>query len=92
MSDFEFIDASAVSFVRRGRKSNIDEKLVTALKSLKKGNAVAIKSMSVDMTDPDFKTEKARISSQLRKACELAGLTKFSVRWSPVGVPQVICQ
>lgn len=90
MSDFEFIDASAVSFVKRGRKAHVDEKMVEALKSLKKGGAVAIKSLALDPTGDDFKKEKAKISSQIRKACELAGLTSFSIRWSPQGVPQVV--
>ena len=90
MSDFEFIEASAVSFVKRGRKANVDEKLVTALKSLKKGGAVAIKSLTLNPSADDFKRDKARISSQIRKACELAGLDTFSIRWSPDGVPQVV--
>lgn len=90
MSDFEFIQASEVSFVKRGRKANIDQKMVDALKTLKKGGAVAIKSLRVNPTDDDFKKEKARISSQIRKACEMAGLDTFSIRWSPDGVPQVV--
>lgn len=90
MSDFEFIEASAVSFVKRGRKANIDQKMVDALKTLKKGGAVAIKSLKVDPTSEDFKKEKAKISSQIRKACELAGLSTFSIRWSPEGIPQVV--
>lgn len=90
MSDFEFIEASAVSFVKRGRKANIDQDMVDALKTLKKGGAVAIKFLKVDPTSEDFKKEKAKISSKIRKACELAGLSTFSIRWSPEGIPQVV--
>lgn len=86
---FEFIEASQVSFVKRGRKATVDTGLVEALKTLKVGGAVAIRKMAQDPNSPDYAREKARVSSQIRKACELAGLAQFSVLWSPVGVPQV---
>ena len=86
---FEFIEASEVSFVKRGRKATVDTGLVEALKSLKVGGAVAIRKMAQDPTNPDYAKEKARVSSQIRKACEIAGLAQFSVLWSPAGVPQV---
>lgn len=88
--DFEFINAEDISFVKRGRKSNVNPKLIEALKTLTKGKAIAIKSFSLDTNAENFKTEKARISSQIRSACVEANLTHFSIRWSPNGTPQVV--
>lgn len=88
--EFEFIKAEEVSFVKRGRKSQVDSALVSALKSLSKGQAIAIKKFSLDTNAENYKTEKARISSQIRSACSAANLTNFSIRWSPNGVPQVV--
>ena len=88
--DFEFINAEEVSFVKRGRKSQVDSALVSALKSMSKGQAIAIKKFALDVNSDNYKTEKARISSQIRTACSAANLTKFSIRWSPNGVPQVV--
>jgi hypothetical protein len=86
---FEFIEASQVEFVKRGRKATVDNGLVEALKTLKVGGAVAIRKMAQDPQSPDYAREKARVSSQIRKACELAGIAGFSVLWSPTGIPQV---
>ncbi len=88
--EFEFINAEEVSFVKRGRKSNVDSALVSALMSLPKGQAIAIKKFSLDVNSDTYKTEKARVSSQIRTACSAANLTNFSIRWSPNGVPQVV--
>lgn len=86
---FEFIEASEVSFVKRGRKATVDTGLVEALKSLKIGGAVAIRKMAQDPDAPGYAKDKAKVSAQIRKACELAGLVEFSVLWSPSGTPQV---
>ena len=87
---YQIIDESALEFVQRGRKSNADPELVDALRKLTKGKALALPSEKVDMTSPAevVKTEKARISANLRSAGKLAGV-KIAVRWSPVGVPQI---
>jgi hypothetical protein len=87
---YQIIDEAALEFVQRGRKSNADPELVDALRKLTKGKALALPSEKVDMTSPAevVKTEKARISANLRSAGKLAGV-KVAIRWSPVGVPQI---
>lgn len=87
---YQIIDESALEFVQRGRKSNADPELVDALRKLTKGKALALPSEQVDMSSPAevVKTEKARISANLRSAGKLAGV-KVAIRWSPVGVPQI---
>jgi hypothetical protein len=87
---YQIIDESALEFVQRGRKSNADPELVDALRKLTKGKALALPSEKVDMTSPAevVKTEKARISANLRSAGKLAGV-KVAIRWSPIGVPQI---
>lgn len=89
--DFEVVETSSVQFAKRGRKSNVDPQLVAKLATLKPKQALAIKSMKVDMKSADYKTEKARISAQLRTAAKSAGLTKFDIRWTLEGVPTVCC-
>lgn len=87
---YQIIDESALEFVQRGRKSNADPELVDALRKLTKGKALALPSEKVDMTSPAevVKTEKARVSANLRSAGKLAGV-KIAIRWSPAGVPQI---
>jgi hypothetical protein len=87
---YQIIDESALEFVQRGRKSNADPELVDALRKLTKGKALAVASEKVDMTSPAevVKTEKARVSANLRSAGKLAGV-KVAIRWSPAGVPQI---
>lgn len=87
---FEFIDSSEVEFVRRGRKSNIDANLVANLAKLPKGKSVAITSLRQDPKADTYKTDKARVSSQIRTACQSAGIDGFRILWSPAGVPQVV--
>ena len=90
MSEYEFISADKVEFVKRGRKSSANPELVKALATLKVGGAVAVKSLALDPSAPDYGKSKARVSAVLRSAAKSAGLTNFSIRWSPVGVPQVV--
>lgn len=90
MSDFEFIEASEVEMVRRGRQSSIDPNLIANLAKLTKGKAIVIKSMKLDPTAKGYKNEKNRVSATIRSACKQANLDKYSVRWSPTGVPQVV--
>jgi hypothetical protein len=87
---YQIIDESELEFVQRGRKSNADLELVDALRKLTKGKALALPSEKVDMTSAVevVKTEKARISANLRSAGKLAGV-KIAIRWSPSGVPQI---
>ena len=90
MSDFEIMDSGDAEFVRRGRKANIDPALVTALGKLAKGKAMALKSLAVDPRATTFANDKARIASQIRTACKLAGVVGYRILWSPAGIPQVV--
>lgn len=89
-ADDEFINADEIEFVKRGRQSSADPEVVGKLARLPKGKAYPIKSLALDPTNPDYRNEKNRVSGQIRSACKLAGLTKYSIRWSPAGVPQVV--
>ena len=90
MSDFEIVDSSSVHFVKRGRKSVADPKLVNALKGLGKGKAMIIATLKQNPKSDTYANDKARVGSQIRTACKSAGLSDFSIRWSPDGVPQVV--
>ena len=90
MADFEIVDASSVQFVKRGRKSIADPKLVNALKGLGKGKAMVITPLRQDPKSATYANDKARVASQIRTACKSANLSDFSIRWSPDGVPQVV--
>jgi hypothetical protein len=87
---FQIIDEAELEFVPRGRKSNTDTELVDAMRKLTSGKALSVTSLQVDMklTAEVVKSEKARISANLRSAGKLAGV-KVAIRWSPVGVPQI---
>lgn len=89
--DFEVVDTSSVEFAKRGRKSNIDPQLVAKLATLKPKQALRVGSLKVDMKSADYKTEKARVSAQLRNAARSAGLAKFDIRWTLDGTPTVCC-
>ncbi len=88
-NEFEIVDANSVNFAKRGRKSNIDPKLVEFLKTMPKGKTVAIRKMALDPKAVNYKTDKARISSQIRVACDQANLDTYRIRWSTDGVPFV---
>lgn len=88
--EFVYVDADAITYVKRGRKANADPILIEKLKGLPSGKALLIPSMKADPSAADYKTEKARISSQIRTACRAANLNDFRILWSPNGVPQVV--
>ena len=90
MSDFEIIEVTEVEYVRRGRKSNVDPKVVDALTKLPKGKAIALTTMKQDPKSPTYATDKARIASQIRTACRMANVEGYRILWSPQGVPQVV--
>jgi hypothetical protein len=87
--NFEEISEDEVRGVPRGRKSNVDPALVDALKTLKSGRAIRIGAMGLDPKATNYKTDKARVSATIRSAMKSAGHAKFSIVWSPEGVPQV---
>ena len=64
MSDFEIIELTEVEYVRRGRKSNVDPKVVDALTKLPKGKAIALTTMKQDPKSPTYATDKARTTFQ----------------------------
>lgn len=88
---FEIIDENEMEFTPRGRKSNVPQALVKALKELKTGTAVRLtdKTFVVSPQSPTAKTDRARISAMIRSAGKLAGV-EVSIKWSPAGVPQVV--
>jgi hypothetical protein len=90
MSDFEIVGADEVSFVKRGRKANLDGALVDALKTLPKGKAMRLSSLKQDPNAATYATDKARIASSIRTACKAAGLAGSRIMWTPDGVPQVV--
>jgi hypothetical protein len=87
--DFEEIDASEVTGVARGRKSNVDPALIDALRGLSAGKAIRIPSQRLDPKADNYRNEKARISAMLRTAMKAAGHDSFSIVFSPEGVPQI---
>jgi len=87
---FSYIDASEISFVKRGRKAIANPELIEALAKLPIGKAIAINNMKVDPKANTFANDKARISSQIRTACASANLTTFRIMWTANGVPQVV--
>ena len=87
--EFEVLETSNIQFAKRGRKSNVSPTLVAKLSTLKPGQALSIRAMKVDMTAPDYKTEKSRVSAQIRTACRSAGLKSFQIRWTLDGTPTV---
>lgn len=86
---FEIVETNSIQFAKRGRKSNVDPKLVEALSKLPKGKAIKISKMSLDTKANTFRADKARVSAQIRTACANANLTNFRIRWSVDGVPFV---
>jgi hypothetical protein len=86
---FEIIEASEVTKVSRGRKSNVDPALIAGLRTLTKGKAVRLTGQALDPKAPTYRTDKARVSASLRSACRSAGHTKFSIEFSPEGIPQI---
>lgn len=89
-SDFEVVSADEIAFVKRGRKANLDETLVNALRGLNKGQGVRLRSLQQDPTAPTYANDKARIASSIRTACKAAGMVGFAIKWSPDGIPQVV--
>lgn len=87
--EFEFVNESELDFSRRGRKSQVSQALVTAISKMKKGQALKLSGMTVNPSSPKAKTEKARISAQIRQAGRLAKRS-IGIRWSVAGVPQVV--
>jgi len=86
---FEIVDSNSVEFAKRGRKSNVDPKMIEALSKLPKGKSLKISNMKLNPNAQEFRTDKARISAQIRTACANANLTNFRIRWSTDGVPFV---
>lgn len=88
-NDFEIVEANSVEFSRRGRKPKADQKLIDFLKTMPKGKTVAIRKLALDPMSANYKTDKARISSQIRTACQKANLDTYRIRWSTDGIPFV---
>jgi len=89
-SDFTIIDATSVSFVKRGRKSNLDDNLVQALRTLPIGKAIVLTNLRQNPAASTYSNDKARIASSIRTACRAAAVITFTIRWSADGIPQVV--
>ena len=87
--DFEIIPENSVQRTPRGRKSNADPRLVKALSKMTRGQTARIDALALNPASPDYKTEKARLSANIRSAGKLAGHEKVGIVFSPSGVPQV---
>ena len=88
-NEFEIVNSSTISFVKRGRKSVVDSALTDQLKKLTKGNAMVIRKYQQNPKSATYANDKARVASQIRTACKNAGLVGFHIVWSPEGIPQV---
>lgn len=87
--NFEIVSETDLEFTKRGRKSTVSPNLVSAISKLKKGQGLKLTGMAVDPKSPKAKTDKARVSAQIRQASRQAG-KKVAIRWSLNGVPQVV--
>ena len=87
--EFEMINEGEMEFVSRGRKSNVPQALVEAIKKLPSGKVLRITSYKVDSKAKTYKTEKARVSAIIRQAGKQAS-KKVRLAWSADGVPQVL--
>lgn len=85
---FEYIDEAEVEVVKRGRKSQVPQELVEAIREIPANKVVKLTELAGDPTDENYKNYKASTASMIRQAGKLAG---FEVRtnWSPNGIPQV---
>lgn len=88
-NEFEVVNEDTLEFSKRGRKSKVNPALVEAIGKLRKGQALKLSGMRVNLTDPKAKTEKARVSATIRQAGKQAG-KKVGIRWSTTGIPQVV--
>jgi hypothetical protein len=86
----EYVDLADVQFVKRGRKPSLDEQLVQKLKGLPSGKALVLQSLKLNPAASTYANDKARVASAIRTACKAAGLSVFSIKWTPQGVPQVV--
>jgi hypothetical protein len=87
--NFEIVSEQDLEFSKRGRKSTVSPALVGAISKLKKGQGLKLTGMTVNPNSPKAKTEKAKVSAQIRQAGKQAG-KKVAIRWSANGTPQVI--
>ena len=87
--DFSFIDEGDMEFTPRGRKSNVPQELVDAIRKMPKGKALVLSAYKVNTKAETAKTDRARVGATIRSASAQAGV-KVAIRWSPTGVPQVV--
>lgn len=79
------ITTDQVKSLPRGRKAEVDETLVKALKTIKAGHFGLLDEFGV----VNGKEERAKVAGKIRKAWSVAQNTKCSIKWSPEGYPQV---
>lgn len=87
--EYEYIDESEISGVRRGRKRQIIEDLVQFLAKVPNGKAVQLNKFQIDsaLDAESVKKMKASIASVLRNQAKYAGWNKVSISWSESNIP-----
>lgn len=85
---FEIVDESELQFAKRGRKSNLDPSLIEAMKEVGKDQRIAFRSLKVE--GEEIKTEKSRISSQIRAAAKAANWDGVSIKWTVDNTPTAL--
>lgn len=88
--DFEIIPESEIVKGSRGRKPSPEAVRISAiLLKVKKGQAVRLSSLAVDLNAKDVAVIKAKVGAQIRSGAAMANLG-VSISWHPTsGVPQV---
>ena len=89
--DIEIISESDVVFTRRGRKATYSQELADAIA---KGVTLKLPSLAVSVKDETYKTEKAKVSAQIRAAAK-ASNKSVRIVWTPAdkngnSFPQVL--
>lgn len=85
---FEYINEDEVEVVKRGRKSQVPQELVDAIRGIPANKVVKLTEFAGDPTDENYKNYKASIASMIRQAGKLAGC-EVRTDWTPTGIPQV---
>jgi hypothetical protein len=88
-SDFTIVNASEVAFIKRGRKSKLDDNLVQALRTLPKGKAIVLSGLRQNPNDAKYGNAKSRVSSNIRTACRAANMKSWQIKWAADGTPHI---
>lgn len=81
----EIISAEDVVVSPRGRKAELDPKLVAKFRALKAGEAIVLSEYYGEVP----KAERSKVSQQMRKHWDAARADGIRIDYTPAGVPQV---